>query len=267
MSMQDPIADMLTRIRNGQAANKAAVTMPSSKLKVAIANVLKEEGFIEDFKIEGDAKQYGDERRTLIQQDFAAAFADVDVIATPSAPTTAFKLGEKIDDPIQMYLNDVTTIPVNLAGVPGISIPSGLAEEDGVTGEDPGRRPGAGTAGVLPHDVVPQQDLVDTQVARVGRHRRVDAGLRLDRVVERVEEVGTPCRGARRRLGDDAVARDAHQDGVGGRRGHHLAGRRSRARRGRGPADGRAAAGSGRTDGPERAQRRLARYLPQKVSP
>ncbi|MGP0988680.1 30S ribosomal protein S8, partial [Serratia sp. CY66160] len=56
MSMQDPIADMLTRIRNGQAANKVAVTMPSSKLKVAIANVLKEEGFIEDFKIEGDAK-------------------------------------------------------------------------------------------------------------------------------------------------------------------------------------------------------------------
>ena len=52
MSMQDPIADMLTRIRNGQAANKAAVTMPSSKLKVAIANVLKEEGFIEDFKVD-----------------------------------------------------------------------------------------------------------------------------------------------------------------------------------------------------------------------
>ncbi len=56
MSMQDPIADMLTRIRNGQAANKVAVTMPSSKLKVAIANLLKEEGFIEDFKIEGDTK-------------------------------------------------------------------------------------------------------------------------------------------------------------------------------------------------------------------
>ncbi|MEC5321257.1 30S ribosomal protein S8 [Brenneria populi subsp. brevivirga] len=56
MSMQDPIADMLTRIRNGQAANKVAVTMPSSKLKVAIANVLKEEGFIKDFKIEGDTK-------------------------------------------------------------------------------------------------------------------------------------------------------------------------------------------------------------------
>ncbi|WP_447949816.1 Asp-tRNA(Asn)/Glu-tRNA(Gln) amidotransferase subunit GatA [Microbacterium aurum] len=70
--------------------------------------------------------------RTLIQRDFDAVFAQVDVIATPSAPTTAFRLGEKIDDPIQMYLNDVTTIPVNLAGVPGISVPSGLAEEDGL---------------------------------------------------------------------------------------------------------------------------------------
>ena len=70
--------------------------------------------------------------RTLIQRDFEAAFAQVDVIATPSAPTTAFRLGEKIDDPMQMYLNDVTTIPANLAGVPGISIPSGLAEEDGL---------------------------------------------------------------------------------------------------------------------------------------
>ena len=70
--------------------------------------------------------------RTLIQRDFDEAFAQVDVIATPSAPTTAFRLGEKLDDPIQMYLNDVTTIPVNLAGVPGISIPSGLAAEDGL---------------------------------------------------------------------------------------------------------------------------------------
>ncbi|MET0297788.1 MAG: amidase family protein, partial [Microbacterium sp.] len=70
--------------------------------------------------------------RTLIQRDFDDAFSQVDVIATPSAPTTAFKIGEKIDDPLQMYLNDVTTIPANLAGVPGISIPSGLAAEDGL---------------------------------------------------------------------------------------------------------------------------------------
>ncbi|MCC2029911.1 Asp-tRNA(Asn)/Glu-tRNA(Gln) amidotransferase subunit GatA [Microbacterium sp. YMB-B2] len=70
--------------------------------------------------------------RTLIQQDFDRAFAEVDVIATPTAPTTAFKIGERIDDPLQMYLNDVTTIPANLAGVPGISIPSGLADDDGL---------------------------------------------------------------------------------------------------------------------------------------
>lgn len=56
MSMQDPISDMLTRIRNGQAANKVAVTMPSSKLKVAIATLLKNEGYIIDFAVESGAK-------------------------------------------------------------------------------------------------------------------------------------------------------------------------------------------------------------------
>jgi len=55
MSMSDPIADMLTRIRNGQSAEKAAVEMPSSKLKVAIAQVLKDEGYIEDFSVRSDA--------------------------------------------------------------------------------------------------------------------------------------------------------------------------------------------------------------------
>ena len=70
--------------------------------------------------------------RTLIQRDFAAAFDQVDVLVSPSAPTTAFKLGERIDDPLAMYLNDVTTIPANLAGVPGISVPIGLAPEDGL---------------------------------------------------------------------------------------------------------------------------------------
>ncbi|WP_108649086.1 30S ribosomal protein S8 [Dongshaea marina] len=57
MSMQDPIADMLTRIRNGQAANKVAVTMPASKLKLAVANVLKQEGYISDVAVAGDVKQ------------------------------------------------------------------------------------------------------------------------------------------------------------------------------------------------------------------
>lgn len=56
MSLQDPVADMFTRIRNGQSANKVAVKMPSSKLKVAIAKVLKDEGYIADFAVSGDVK-------------------------------------------------------------------------------------------------------------------------------------------------------------------------------------------------------------------
>lgn len=57
MSMTDPIADMLTRIRNGQTAEKAEVSMPASKLKASICRVLKEEGYIEDFRLEGDEKK------------------------------------------------------------------------------------------------------------------------------------------------------------------------------------------------------------------
>ena len=70
--------------------------------------------------------------RTLISRDFAAAFERADVLVSPTAPTTAFNLGEKLDDPIAMYLNDIATIPANLAGVPGMSLPSGLADEDGL---------------------------------------------------------------------------------------------------------------------------------------
>jgi aspartyl-tRNA(Asn)/glutamyl-tRNA(Gln) amidotransferase subunit A len=65
--------------------------------------------------------------RTLIIRDFAAAFAACDVVLLPTAPTPAFKLGEKTEDPILMYLNDIFTIPVNLAGLPGISVPCGLS--------------------------------------------------------------------------------------------------------------------------------------------
>jgi aspartyl-tRNA(Asn)/glutamyl-tRNA(Gln) amidotransferase subunit A len=61
--------------------------------------------------------------RTLIRRDFDAAFRDVDVIVSPTAPTPAFKLGEKTADPIAMYLNDVYTLPASLAGLPGISVP------------------------------------------------------------------------------------------------------------------------------------------------
>jgi aspartyl-tRNA(Asn)/glutamyl-tRNA(Gln) amidotransferase subunit A len=68
--------------------------------------------------------------RTLVTRDFAAAFEQADVLVSPTAPTTAFPIGEKVDDPLAMYLNDLATIPANLSGVPGISVPSGLADED-----------------------------------------------------------------------------------------------------------------------------------------
>lgn len=68
--------------------------------------------------------------RTLIKQDFEKAFKTVDVIVTPTSPTAAFKLGEKTEDPLQMYLSDIFTISVNLAGVPGISIPCGFTSKN-----------------------------------------------------------------------------------------------------------------------------------------
>jgi aspartyl-tRNA(Asn)/glutamyl-tRNA(Gln) amidotransferase subunit A len=66
--------------------------------------------------------------RTLIKQDFDQAFEKYDVLMGPTAPTTAFRIGDQIDDPLTMYLNDICTIPVSLAGIPAISIPCGLAD-------------------------------------------------------------------------------------------------------------------------------------------
>jgi aspartyl-tRNA(Asn)/glutamyl-tRNA(Gln) amidotransferase subunit A len=67
--------------------------------------------------------------RQLIADDFRKAFADVDVIAGPTTPTPAFKLGDKVDDPITMYLNDIYTIGANLAGLPAISVPCGFVSD------------------------------------------------------------------------------------------------------------------------------------------
>ena len=67
--------------------------------------------------------------RTRIAEDFRAAFTACDVILTPTAPSTAFAIGERMDDPIQMYLNDVFTVPASLAGLPGLSVPAGLGAD------------------------------------------------------------------------------------------------------------------------------------------
>ncbi|MET0819547.1 MAG: amidase family protein, partial [Aeromicrobium sp.] len=70
--------------------------------------------------------------RTILARDFDAAFADVDVLVSPTSPTTAYPLGDKLDDPLAMYLGDIATIPANLVGIPGLSLPVGLADEDGL---------------------------------------------------------------------------------------------------------------------------------------
>ena len=67
--------------------------------------------------------------RTLIKQDFAAAWENVDVLLTPTTPTAAFGVGERIDDLVSMYLNDILTVPANMAGLPGISVPAGLSAD------------------------------------------------------------------------------------------------------------------------------------------
>ena len=103
--------------------------------------------------------------RTLVVRDFEAAFEQADVLVSPTTPTTAFRLGERVDDPMAMYLADLCTIPSNLAGNASLSLPAGLAPEDGLPvgfqvmapadGRRPAvprrRRPGGGpasTAGV-----------------------------------------------------------------------------------------------------------------------
>ncbi|HEY5223292.1 MAG TPA: Asp-tRNA(Asn)/Glu-tRNA(Gln) amidotransferase subunit GatA [Microbacteriaceae bacterium] len=108
------------------AATRDAGFGPEVKRRIILGTYALSAGYYDAYY--GSAQKV----RTLIQRDFNDAFGRADVLVSPSAPTTAFKFGEKIDDPLAMYLNDVTTIPANLAGVPGMGLPIGLAPEDGL---------------------------------------------------------------------------------------------------------------------------------------
>ena len=92
------------------------------KRRIMVGNYTLSSGFYDAYYIKAQKV------RALIAQDFVNAYKDVDVIFTPTAPSTAFKLGEKISDPIQMFLNDVFTVAISLAGLPGISVPAGLVD-------------------------------------------------------------------------------------------------------------------------------------------
>jgi aspartyl-tRNA(Asn)/glutamyl-tRNA(Gln) amidotransferase subunit A len=108
------------------AATRAAGFGDEVKRRIILGTFALSSGYYDAYY--GQAQKV----RTLICRDFAAAFEQADVLVSPSAPTTAFRLGDKLDDPLAMYLNDIATIPANLAGVPGMSLPSGLADEDGL---------------------------------------------------------------------------------------------------------------------------------------
>jgi len=116
----DPTAEQV------MAATRAAGFGDEVKRRIILGTYALSSGYYDAYY--GSAQKV----RTLIQRDFAAAFEEADVLVSPTAPTTAFPIGAKIDDPLAMYLNDVATIPANLAGVPGMSLPSGLADEDGL---------------------------------------------------------------------------------------------------------------------------------------
>ncbi|NIH84972.1 Asp-tRNA(Asn)/Glu-tRNA(Gln) amidotransferase subunit GatA [Amycolatopsis granulosa] len=106
--------------------------------------------------------------RTLIARDFEAAFAKVDVLVSPTTPTTAFKIGERVDDPMAMYLADLCTIPANLAGNAAMSVPSGLSDEDGLP---------VGLQIMAPA-------LADDRLYRVGAAYEVARGPIIDRIPE-----------------------------------------------------------------------------------
>jgi aspartyl-tRNA(Asn)/glutamyl-tRNA(Gln) amidotransferase subunit A len=98
---------------------------PEVKRRIMLGTYALSSGYYEAYY--GQAQKV----RTRIAEDFSGAFSTVDFVVTPTAPSVAFGLGEKTDDPLAMYLNDFFTVPMSLAGIPAISIPAGLAEPEG----------------------------------------------------------------------------------------------------------------------------------------
>jgi aspartyl-tRNA(Asn)/glutamyl-tRNA(Gln) amidotransferase subunit A len=111
-----PIVDMFEETR-GQGFG------PEAKRRIMLGTYALSSGYYDAYYLKGQKV------RTLIKDDFDKAFTQVDVILTPTAPTTAFKVGEKLSDPLSMYLSDIYTIPANLSGIPAISIPCGFAKD------------------------------------------------------------------------------------------------------------------------------------------
>jgi len=107
------------------AATRAAGFGPEVKRRIMIGTHALSSGYFDAYYLQASKV------RTLIAADFRAAFEHVDVLVSPTSPSVAFPLGDKTDDPMAMYLNDVATVPASLAGIPAVSLPAGLAEAAG----------------------------------------------------------------------------------------------------------------------------------------
>ena len=98
---------------------------PEAKRRVILGTYILSHGYYDAYYLKAQKV------RRLIKDDFKKAFEEVDFIVGPTAATPAFKFGEKTDDPLEMYLSDIYTVAMNLAGVPAISLPAGLIEREG----------------------------------------------------------------------------------------------------------------------------------------
>jgi aspartyl-tRNA(Asn)/glutamyl-tRNA(Gln) amidotransferase subunit A len=96
---------------------------PEVKRRIMLGTYALSAGYYDEYYLKAQKV------RTLVCRDFDTAFKHCDAIVTPTSPSTAFKMGEKIQNPLQMYLSDICTISINLAGVPAISVPCGLDRE------------------------------------------------------------------------------------------------------------------------------------------
>ena len=108
------------------ALTRAAGFGPEVKRRIILGTYALSVGYYDAYYLQAQRV------RTLIAQDFEKAFEQVDVLVTPTTPTTAFKLGEKVADPVEMYNFDLCTLPLNLAGLCGMSVPAGFAEDTGL---------------------------------------------------------------------------------------------------------------------------------------
>ena len=123
-------------LRVGDDGNKGAEEVMSATREAGFGKEVKRRIILGTYALSSgyyDA-YYGSAQkvRTLVKRDFENAFTKADVLISPVTPTTAFKIGEKSNDPVAMYLSDIATIPVNMAGIGGMSLPVGLADEDGL---------------------------------------------------------------------------------------------------------------------------------------